>query len=414
MKYGLIGEHLSHSFSKTVHAAIADYEYELLELSPNEVEKFIKSREYCAVNVTIPYKETVMPHLDFIDGAASAIGAVNTVVNRDGVLYGYNTDFFGLLSLIEKLNIKIKNKKVLILGTGGTSKTAKAVVSHLGASDVITVSRREGSGATYETMYEQHTDADVIINTTPVGMYPNIIACPVELRRFERLSGVIDAVYNPLRTELVSNALSLGIKADGGLYMLVAQAVAACERFLDKKIDDYVLDRVYGDIIAEKENIVLVGMPSCGKTTVGKLIAEKTGRAFCDLDDEIVKVAKKPITEIFSESGELAFRDLESEVTKRIAPMGGVVIATGGGAVLREENVKALKQNGRLYFLDRPLSQLLPTPDRPVASSREAIEARYQERLPIYNKVADVKLLTDGVAEHAAADIIKLHFGAGK
>ena len=412
MKYGLIAERLGHSFSKIIHARLADYEYELCELTPSEVDGFIKAREFSAINVTIPYKEKVIPYLDFISEQAQMIGAVNTIVNKNGKLFGYNTDFFGMTALIEKIGVDIREKKVLILGTGGTSKTSCAVCKSLGAKSIYIVSRSEKNGAiTYAQSYENHSDADVIINTTPLGMYPNIDGMPIDISKFPNLSGVIDAIYNPLRTRLVSEAKKRGILADGGLYMLVMQAVAACELFLDKKLSSGIGQRVYDEILSDKENIVLIGMPGSGKSTIGRLIAEKTGRAFYDLDDEIVKCSGRDIPEIFRSEGEKVFRDIESRVlSERLASLGGAVIATGGGAVLRSENVDALKLNGRLYFLDRPLCQLLPTPDRPTASSKEAIEARYRERLPIYKKVADVALATDGIAEHAVKDIISAHY----
>ena len=412
MKYGLIAERVGHSYSKVIHAMLADYEYELCAISPEELDGFMTAREFNAVNVTMPYKQAVIPYLDFISDQAREIGAVNTIVNKDGKLYGYNTDFFGLSSLIGRIGISLEDKKVLVLGTGGTSRTARAVVRSLGAGETVTVGRTARDGAvSYSEAYEKHADADVIINTTPVGMFPSIVGSPIDLSRFESLSGVVDAVYNPMRTELIMSARERGIAAEGGLYMLVAQAVAACEKFLDKKLPDGETDRIFARLSADKENVVLIGMPASGKTTIGRLIAEKTGREFYDLDEEIVKFAGKSIPEIFSDEGEIAFRDIESRVLEeRLARLGGAVIATGGGAILREENVLRLKQNGRLYFLNRPLCQLLPTPDRPTASTKEAIEKRYAERLPIYKRVADVELSTDGVAEHAAADVIALHY----
>lgn len=412
MKYGLIAEHLGHSFSKIIHSMLADYDYELCELAPDELDGFMTARGFSAINVTIPYKQAVIPYLDFVSEQARLIGAVNTIVNKNGKLYGYNTDFFGMTSLINRIGVELDGKKVLILGTGGTSKTSIAVARSLGAKETVVVSRSKKDGViTYAEAYESHTDAEVIINTTPSGMFPNIEGKPIDISRFPKLIGLIDAVYNPLRTQLVSDALERGVAAEGGLYMLVAQAVEACEIFLDKKLPEDSIDKAYSKIAADKENIVLVGMPGCGKSTIGKLIAEKTGRELYDLDTEIVNYTGREIPEIFATDGEAAFRDVEAQVLReRLAQLGGAVIATGGGAILREENVKNLKLNGRLYFLNRPLEQLLPTPDRPTASSKEAIEKRYSERLPIYKKVADVELLTDGVAEHAAADVLAAHY----
>ena len=392
MKYGLIGKVLGHSFSKEVHALLADYEYELLEL-PSEaaVADYLRAKDFAAINVTIPYKETVIPYLDEISPEARAIGAVNTVVNKGGRLYGYNTDFFGIEAALARLGFsRLDGKKALILGTGGTCRTAYAVLTHLGAREVYRVSRTPREGViSYEDAVTRHKDADLIFNATPVGMYPNITGAPISLSHFSRLSCVFDAVYNPLRTTLVAEARARGIASGGGLYMLVAQAVRAVEHFLDVTLPAGALDAAFAKIERDKENIVLIGMPSAGKSTIGKRIAEKTGRPFIDLDAEIVKAAGCDIPTIFRERGEQAFRDLESEVLLDVAKRGCAVIATGGGAVLREHNVRYLKQNGTLCFLDRPLSDLTPTADRPTASDRAAIEARYRERLPIYRAASD-------------------------
>lgn len=409
MKYGLIAEHLGHSFSKEIHARLADYEYELCELSRGELDAFMKLRDFSAINVTIPYKEDVIPYLDEISDTAKKIGAVNTIVNRGGKLYGYNTDFFGMSALIENMGLDISGKKVLIAGTGGTSKTAVAVADALGASEVLRMSRSGREGAlTYSEAYSSHADAEILINTTPSGMFPNSEDIPLDISKFPCLCGVVDAIYNPLRSNLVLEARRRGIPAEGGLYMLVAQAVAAVEIFLDKKLDSGVTEKVYLDLLREKENIVLIGMPGCGKSTIGRMLAEDMGCKFYDLDEEIVKETGRSIPDIFENDGEKVFRDIESAVLeKNLANVSGAVIATGGGAILRGENVTRLRRNGRLYFLNRPLSQLLPTPDRPLASSAEAIEARYRERLPKYLATADVELKTDGVAEHAVTDIRK-------
>ena len=408
MKYGCIAEHLGHSFSKAIHKRLADYEYELLELTPDDLDKFMKSKDFLAINVTIPYKQAVIPYLDKIDERARQIGAVNTIVNRSGRLYGYNTDFDGMIALIEKLRIDIEGKKVLVAGTGGTSKTACAVARSLGAREVYKLSRNPSDGSIgYAEAYERHSDAEVLINTTPVGMFPKDEGCPIDIGGFPHVCGIVDAVYNPLRTNLVLDGMERGIKAEGGLYMLVAQAVFASEHFLGKKYPEGTVDRVYREMMMEKENIVLCGMPGCGKSTIGGMLAERLGRKFFDLDAEIVKISGKEITEIFAIGGENYFRDIETEVIASLESESGAVIATGGGAVLRDCNVRMLRRNGRLYFLDRPLEQLMPTPDRPLALSREAMEARYKERLPRYTAVADEILRTDGVAEHTVNEIIK-------
>ncbi len=391
MEYAVIGEHLTHSFSKEIHNELASYSYIIREVAKEELSDFIVSRQYKGLNVTIPYKKDVMKLLDWIDDTALSIGAVNTIVNRDGYLMGYNTDFFGLSALIQRTDIEIAGRKVLILGTGGTSVTANAVVHTMGAGEVYRVSRTASDGAiSYEEMYSHHGDADVIINTTPVGMFPNTNAVPIDIDHFPHCCGVIDAIYNPLRSELVLNAKARGIKASGGLYMLVAQAAKAAALFLD---DDSVLSRiedVYQTIRLSKENVVLIGMPGCGKTTVGRLLSQQLGRDFVDSDDEIVIADGRDIPTIFKQDGEAEFRNLESAAIRRLADRTACIIATGGGAVLRAENVYALRKNGTLIFLDRPLSELMPTDDRPLSSDREMLTKRYHERLPIYRACADV------------------------
>ena len=396
MKYGLIGEKLGHSFSKEVHNKLFDYDYELKEIPQNELGLFLKQRAFKAINVTIPYKEKVIPYLDFISDIAAEIGAVNTVVNKNGKLYGYNTDFRGLKSLIQKNGIVLKDKKVLILGSGGTSKTAVAVANSLGAKEVLRVSRNKKDGfITYEDIYINHTDAQILINTTPCGMYPNIDVSPLDISAFERLEGLVDAIYNPLRSKLVCDAQKRGIKAVGGLYMLISQAVFAAEKFLDTNIEPQKTDAVYKSILNQKQNIVLVGMPGSGKTTVGKLLAKKLQLEFLDTDDLITEKYGN-ITDIFKTKGEAVFRDYESEVIKEISAVGGKVIATGGGAVLRTQNTDLLKCNGRIYFLDRPLESICATPDRPLSSNRQDLEKRFNERYDIYRNCADRHIVSNG------------------
>lgn len=410
MKYGCIGEHLGHSFSGEVHSALSDYEYRLCEVEPDELDAFMERKDFTAINVTIPYKERVIPHLKYIDGHAEAIGAVNTVVNRGDGLYGYNTDFYGLEKLISHAGVDPRGKKVIILGTGGTSKTAYAVSVALGAGEIIKVSRNPGEGEIgYSELYSHHTDAEVLINTTPVGMYPDCYCCPVRLDKFDRLSGVIDAVYNPLRTVLVSEAKKRGIPAEGGLYMLVAQGVRASEIFLDTVYPDGELDRVFDSIISSKENIVLTGMPASGKSTVGTFIASMLNREFIDTDSLVESEMNMTIPEIFEKLGEGAFRDAEARAIRLASSKNASVIATGGGAVLRAENLEALKQNGKVYFLDRSPELLIPTTDRPLALDRRAIDERYKERYPIYTSTSDAIIKADKDVYDVAGEIIKKH-----
>lgn len=403
MKYGLIGEKLSHSFSKEIHEALADYTYEIRELTPDEVAHFLASREFEGINVTIPYKEKVIPHLDEITDAARKIGAVNTVKNVDGRLIGDNTDFYGMREMILRAGIEIAGKKVLILGTGGTSKTAKAVLTDLGAKEIITVSRRESENTVaYETAVTLHSDAEIIVNTTPVGMYPNTDASPIDPYSFPKLSGVIDAIYNPLRTNLILGAQKLGIPAVGGLMMLILQAARASEIFLGRKIDEADVERVVKSIFESKENVVLIGMPGCGKSTVGKILAELTGRVLVDTDAVIEEMTDKHPSEIIRESGEDAFRDIETQAVREISKRSGIVIATGGGIVKRSENIPLLRQNGRIIYLNCQADELPVTPDRPLSSSRAAIEKLFLARNLLYTLAADA---TVNVSHKNAPDV---------
>ncbi len=397
MQYGLIGEHLGHSFSREVHARLGSYPYELKELPPDAVGAFMQAAEFDAINVTIPYKSAVIPYLQEIDEAARLIGAVNTVKKRDGKLYGYNTDFAGLCDLVRRTGVDVAGKTALILGSGGTAKTARAVLSHLGAARVITVGREAKEGViTYKEAYCDWAGADFILNATPVGMYPAVDASPIDISRFPNLLGVVDVIYNPARTDLVLAARERGIPALGGLYMLVAQGVHASAIFQDVSIPPETAEDVFRAVQQEKENIFLIGMPGCGKSTVGRKLAEGMGRPFIDTDAEIVIRAKKSIPKIFKEDGEAAFRDLEESVVHDIC-LGtrGAVIATGGGVPLRHANLHAMRRVGRIYFLDRDLDNIRPTPDRPLSMDREALNARYRERYPLYRAAADCTLPPD-------------------
>lgn len=400
MKYGVIGEHLKHSFSKDIHEKIADYKYDICEIEPEKLESFIKSGEFEGINVTIPYKEKVIPHLYSVSDKAKRIGAVNTVVNKDGKLYGYNTDYMGMRALILRNKIDLKGKKALIMGNGGTAKTGRAVLTDLGASQIIHVGREgEGADVLYGDVVELHSDADFILNTTPVGMFPKNEGKIIDIKLFPKLMGLIDVVYNPLRTNIVLDAIEMGIPAESGLYMLVSQAVYASEFFLEKKYDISVCESTFKEILKSKENIVLTGMPSSGKTTVGKYLAGITGKEFIDTDDEIVKKIGMDIPSYFAKYGEKAFRDVESEVIGEISKKNGLIISTGGGAILRKENVRSLKQNGRVYFLNRSLELLTPTSSRPLSSDMEALKKRFEERYELYLSSCDVEIKADGTVK---------------
>ena len=389
-KYGCIGKKLTHSFSKEIHAKLADYAYDLIELAEEGIAPFFEKKDFAAINVTIPYKQTVIPYLDSISEVAERIGAVNTIVNKAGKLCGYNTDYYGMKALIERIGIDLTGKKVLVLGTGGTSKTARVVAADLGAAEILTVSRRKTDYyITYEEAVQEHADANVIINTTPSGMYPDCESRPIDIAEFTQLIGVVDVVYNPLCTNLVLGAKQRGIKAEGGLYMLVMQAVVAVERFLDTTIAKEVADQVFASIYASKENVVLTGMPGSGKSTVGKCLNIE-GFEFVDTDEEIEKRCGCSIKELIQEKGEAHFRALETEVIREVSSMNCRIISTGGGAVLKEENVRALKRNGKLYFLNADLSRLQATDSRPLSDTQEKLTRLYTERMSLYTGTADV------------------------
>lgn len=412
LQYGCIGEHLTHSFSAQIHPLLADYAYELREIPQGTLADFMQARDFKGINVTIPYKQDVIPYLKEIDPVAAQIGAVNTIVNRDGALFGYNTDFCGMQALIEHADISLAGKKVLILGSGGTSNTAFAVAKHLGAACIHKVSRSGKNGTlTYAQASAAHTDAQILINTTPCGMFSREDTIPLSPTLFPQLSGVIDAVYNPLRTPFVLQAQSMGVKAAGGLYMLVMQAVRASEIFLDTVYPATLADTVYRKIKTSKENIVLTGMPASGKTTVGTLLAQKLNRPFIDTDDEIQKKTGCTPAQLITEKGETAFRDIETAVIRDLRYESGAIIATGGGAVLRAQNVRDLRQNGKLFFLNRAVELLVPTDDRPLSSSVDAVRKRFAERYDTYVATADCTIPANA-SPAAVADLVERSFFA--
>ena len=406
MDYGCIGEKLSHSFSKEIHNALADYDYQLLELKREELKAFFTERSFKSINVTIPYKLDVIPYLDWISDEAMAINAVNTIVNRNGRLYGYNTDFYGLKGLIERKVKSFKGKTVAILGSGGTSNTAFAVANSLEAKKVIKVSRKKQEGyITYDELYESYSNCEIIINTTPCGMYPKAGVAAVEVNNFPNIEAVFDAVYNPLKSKLILDAEKKGIIADGGLYMLVSQAAYAVEKFIDTTVSLEKIEEVFNKIYKDKMNVVLIGMPASGKSSVGKELEKLLSKSFVDSDIVLSENAGKTISEIFSEYGEAYFRELEKDTIKNISSENSHIIATGGGAILNYENIENLKSNGRIYFLDRPLSMLLTTDDRPLSSNRTDLEKRYNERYELYRKYADVIIDGSGSVKEVAKRI---------
>ena len=391
MEYGCIGEKLGHSFSKEIHNALANYEYSLKEIKRDELPEFFKNKDFKAINVTIPYKQDVIEYLDWISDEAKSINAVNTIVNRNGKLYGYNTDFYGLKALIERENVSLKDKKVAVLGSGGTSNTAFAVANYLEALSVLKVSRNKKDGyITYDELYEKYSDCEIIINTTPCGMFPKIGVSAVDLENLPKVEAVFDAVYNPLNSKLILDAKAKNITAVGGLYMLVSQAAYAVEKFIEAPVDNAKVEEIFKNLYKQKMNIALIGMPASGKTSVGKFLSEKLQKTFVDSDGEIVKAENKKIPEIFEEFGEAYFRNIEKSVIKELSMLNSQVISTGGGAILNSENIENLKANSRVYFLDRPLDMLITTSDRPLSSNRADLEKRYKERYELYKSSADV------------------------
>lgn len=399
MEYGLIGEHLGHSFSREIHGMLSSDPYQLREVAKDELDAFMRKADFKAINVTIPYKQAVIPYLSHISDDAKAIGAVNTIVNRQGKLYGYNTDFEGLRLMAIRAGIDFKGRDVLVLGAGGAAKTAHAVAASLGAATITHAARKPQPGDVNIHALKESTEKQkfqIIINATPVGMFPNGADRVADLELFSNLEGVLDCIYNPLRTNLVLDAQQRGVKAEGGLYMLVAQACFARNYFVGASLGMDDIERVYGKILSDKQNTVLCGMPSCGKSTIGKALAERLGKELLDTDALIVERAGKPIPQIFSDDGEQAFRDLESAVIRELSDRQGLIISLGGGAVLRSENVRNLKYNGRICFIDRKLELLTATSDRPLSSNADALREMYVRRLPVYKAAADYIIENNG------------------
>lgn len=399
--YGLLGRKLGHSWSVPIHSALGCEGYRLIELEPNELDGFLRQPNIGGLNVTIPYKRDVMPFCDVIDPMAQAIGSINTLTRRaNGKLYAFNTDAAGFCWMAERAGISFAGKKAVVLGSGGASLTAVACAKKLGAREVVVISR---SGENNYGNLDRHADAEIVVNTTPVGMFPNTGVSPVDLTAFPRCSGVLDVVYNPRRTALLLQAEELGIPCSDGLPMLVAQAKAAEEHFFETPIPDSENERILTQLRQECTNIVLIGMPGCGKTTVGQALAELTGREAIDLDQCIVEKAGRSIPEIFAAEGEDAFRALEREVTAEVGKLFGKIILTGGGVVKDERNYAPLHQNGRIYHLLQDLNAL-PTDGRPLSQGAD-LAAMWKERAPLYARFRDALVENSGTVEDTAAAI---------
>lgn len=403
MEYGLIGEKLGHSYSQMIHARLADYRYELKEVAPERLDAFVEARNFRGLNVTIPYKQAVMKHCAELSPEAVEVGSVNTLLVRpDGSLFGHNTDIDGFIYMLRRGGIDPAGAKAVILGSGGTSLTARAALTRLGAREIVTVSRK--GPVDYAALYAEHADAEILVNATPVGMYPKNGASPVELDRLPGVRGVADVIYNPEKTALILAAQAKGIPAVSGLSMLVAQAREAAELFAGHAIPAGRVEDIVSEIGAQTLNLILVGMPGCGKSTLGQAVAAALQREFVDCDAEIVRRAGKSIPEIFAQDGEGAFRALESGVLADVCRGHGLVISTGGGAVLRAENRDAMRQNGRVCLIRRALA-LLPRDGRPLSASEDAVARLWEARRAAYETAADFPVENDGTVEAAAEKI---------
>ena len=406
MKCGLLGGKLGHSYSPEIHAHLGDYPYLLHEKNPEEIGDFLAKGDFTGLNVTVPYKKAVIPYCSSLSPVAEALGAVNTIVRQpDGTLWGHNTDYFGFQAMLNRSGLSVAGKKVLVLGSGGASNTVVAVLKHQGAR-VVVISR------TGENNYQNlslHRDASVIVNTTPVGMFPHNGDTPLSLDSFPQLEGVLDLIYNPARTKLLLDAENRGLEALNGLYMLVAQAKESAEYFTGQAIANDIIDTIHDSLRCQMENIVLIGMPGCGKSTVGAILAEKTGRKLVDADAAIVEKAGCSIPVIFAQQGESGFRALETQVLEELGKCSGLIIATGGGCVTQERNYPLLHQNGQIFCLNRDVSRLA-TDGRPLSQNGQ-LEKMYAVRKPMYERFADHQIDNHGSPEAAAMEILHIWEG---
>ena len=401
MKCGLLGRKLGHSYSPQIHAQLADYSYELFEKEPGELENFLRNGDFSGINVTVPYKKDVIPFLNEMTPRAKKLGAVNTIVRRDGKLIGHNTDYFGFLTMVRSSGLEVAGKKVLVLGSGGASNTAVAVLEELAARVVVISRNGENS---YENLH-LHADAALIVNTTPVGMYPNTGASPVNLDLFPKLEGVLDVVYNPARTQILLDAEKRGLVAVNGLLMLVAQAKEAAEWFADKEFSDDKIPEIHSSLRRQMENIILIGMPGCGKSTIGRKLAETLGKEFIDADQALEAHFGRPITDIIPQDGEAAFRAMETEILQMLGKRSGLIIATGGGCVTQERNYPLLHQNGTIFWLKRDLEKL-PINGRPL-SQKNKLSELYKVRKPLYEAFADIIIDNDGNSAQTIQQILE-------
>lgn len=408
MIYGLLGEHLSHSYSKFIHERLCDYQYDLLEMTPDQLDCFLKEKSFNGVNVTIPYKQTVIPYLDELDDSVKKIGAVNTILNDNGILKGYNTDYFGFLSTLQFNDISVTGKKVLVLGNGGASKAVCAALNDLQVGKIIKVKKNiSNETITYEECYQKHSDAQVIINTSPVGMYPNVNEAPIDLNCFSNLESVVDVIYNPLKTRLLVEAQEKGCRIADGLIMLVAQAIKSIEIFTKKKMDLASVALLSEEIKKEKYNIVFIGMPGSGKSTVSALVAKSLNRKLFEVDQLIVDKLAMSIEDYFALYSEEEFRKKETEVILEIAKETNSVISCGGGVIKNAVNMQALKMNGIVIFLDRDIEKLALMQGRPLSTNRDQVKKLYDERIASYRRYADIIIENNTTIDEAVEKCLK-------
>ena len=402
MRCGLLGKKLGHSYSPQIHSYLGEYQYELFERPPEKLEEFLQTGDFVGLNVTIPYKKDVLPYCNDLSDCAKMLGAVNTIVRScDGTLVGHNTDYFGFKSMLVRTGLRVSGKKVLVLGSGGASVTVSSVLKHMGA-DVIVISR---SGKNNYSNLHMHADASVIVNATPVGMFPNTGVSPIDLNLFPDLEGVMDVIYNPARTKLLLDAEERGLITENGLWMLVAQAKESAEWFTGKKIADGKIAEIHEMLRAQMENVVLIGMPGSGKTTIGQILSERLGRRFIDTDVQIEMQAGMSIPDIFSTYGEDGFRKLETKVLSQFGKESGLVIATGGGCVTKKENYSLLHQNGKIIWIERAI-HALPTDGRPL-SIKNKMKTMYAARKPMYERFSDCIIHNNATVEEIIDKILE-------
>ncbi len=407
MRYGLIGDPIAHSWSPLIHSLLAGIEYEKVQVQEADLKQFLEDRDFVGINVTIPHKQAVIPYLDELDPAAEKIGAVNCIINQNGKLIGYNTDYIGFRTMLEHNGIHVKNKKAAVLGSGGVSKAAVQALQDMGGIPVI-VSRRAGEDRiTYEEVMVHQSEYQILINATPVGMSPNCDAVPIDIGSFTGLEAVVDLIANPLRTRLLFDAGQHGIKICGGFEMLVRQAFGADELFLKQTLDPACVETCMNTLYHERRSIVLIGMPTSGKSTLGKLLAEKTGRQLIEMDEQLVQQMNMSVLQAFAEKGEEYFRTEESRLAESLRTGGSKVISTGGGIIKNPENIRYLSENGLIVWIDRNPNLLFGSKSRPLSTGEAQIQKLYQERHETYETDADITIQNNSTIEEAIHELIE-------